>query len=137
MDRVDDAIDEYRECVRRWPDSAMSLNALGYTLADRTQEYKEAAKLIKKALKLEPDSPAIIDSYGWVLYRLGENERALEELQRAYELLKDAEVASHIVEVLGALERLEEASKVLEEAELLYPDNVLLKNIRERVFPEE
>lgn len=136
MGRVDDAIDEYRESVKRWPDSAMSLNALGYTLADRTQEYAEAEKLIKKALKLNPDSPAIIDSYGWVLYRLGENERALEELQRAYEILKDAEVASHIVEVLGSLERLDEASTVLEEAELLHPGNELLKSIRERVFPE-
>jgi tetratricopeptide (TPR) repeat protein len=137
MGRLDDAIDEYRQCVKRWPDSAMSMNALGYTLADRTDEYAEAEKLIKKALELEPDSAAIIDSYGWVLYRLGENERALEELQRAYEMLKDAEVASHIVEVLGSLERLDEASKVLEEAELLHPDNALLKSIRDRVFPEE
>ena len=137
MGRLDDAIVEYRRCVKRWPDSAMSLNALGYTLADRTQEYAEAEKLIKKALKLEPDSAAIIDSYGWVLYRIGENERALEELRRAYEILKDAEVASHIVEVLGALGRLDEASAFLEEAELLHPDSELLQSIRERVFPED
>lgn len=137
MDRLDDAIKEYRQCVKRWPDSAMSLNALGYTLADRTQEFAEAEKLIKKALKLEPDSPAIIDSYGWVLYRLGKRERALEELERAYEMLNDPEVASHIVEVLGSLDRLEEASKVLEKAELLHPDNELLKNVRKRIFPEQ
>ena len=137
MGRLDEAITEYRQCVKRWPDSAMSLNALGYTLADRTDDYREAEKLIKKALDLEPSSAAIIDSHGWVLYRLGENERALEELQRAYALLKDAEVASHIVEVLGSLERLEEALQVLEEAELVNPDSVLLRDIRERVFPEE
>jgi tetratricopeptide (TPR) repeat protein len=137
MGRMDDALEEYRKCVKRWPNSAMSLNALGYTLADRTQEYAEARKLIKKALKLNPDSAAIIDSHGWVLYRLGENERALEELQRAYEIMKDAEVASHIVEVLGSLERLDEASDLLEEAELMHPDNDLLRDIRERVFPEE
>ena len=137
MDRLDDAIAEYRQCVKRWPDSSMSLNALGYTLADRTEKYAEAKKLIKKALKLDPESAAIIDSYGWVLYRLGENERALEELQKAYTIIKDAEVASHIVEVLGSLERLEEALQVLEEAELLNPDNALLRDIRERVFPEQ
>jgi tetratricopeptide (TPR) repeat protein len=137
MGRLDDAIADYRSCVKRWPDSAMSLNALGYTLADRTDEYEEAERLIKKALKLDPTSPAIIDSYGWVLYRLGENERALEELQRAYAMLKDAEVASHIVEVLGSLERLEEALQVLEEAELLSPDRELLRDSRERVFPED
>ncbi len=137
MGRLDDAIADYRQSVKRWPDSAIALNALGYTLADRTGEYAEAEKLIKKALKLDPDSAAIIDSYGWVLYRLGENERALEELQRAYTMLKDAEVASHIVEVLGSLQRLEEALTVLEEAELLNPDSALLRDIRERVFPED
>ncbi len=137
MGRVDDAIKEYRQALKRWPDSAMSLNALGYTLADRTTKYAEAEKLIKKALKLDPDSAAIIDSYGWVLFRLGENERALEELQRAYAILKDPEVASHIIQVLAKLDKQDEALKVLEEAELLSPDNKLLKDVREHVFPEE
>jgi tetratricopeptide (TPR) repeat protein len=137
MGRLDDAISHYRQCVKRWPDSAMSLNALGYTLADRTSEYEEAEKLISKALHLDPGSAAIIDSYGWVLYRQGENERALEELQKAYALLNDPEVAAHIVEVLGSLERLEEALQVLEDAETLHPDSVLLRDIRERVFPED
>ena len=137
MGRVDDAIGEYRQAVKRWPDSAMSLNALGYTLADRTAKYAEAEKLIMKALKLDPDSAAIIDSYGWVLFRLGKNERALEELQRAYAILKDPEVASHIIEVLAKLDKQDEALKVLEEAELLNPDNKLLNDVREHVFPEE
>jgi len=137
MGRVDDAISEYRQAVKRWPDSAMSLNALGYTLADRTEEYAEAEKLIVKALKLDPHSAAIIDSYGWVLFRLGKNERALEELQRAYAILKDPEVASHIIEVLAKLDKQDEALKVLEEAELLNPDNKLLNDVREHVFPED
>ncbi|MGH8166941.1 MAG: tetratricopeptide repeat protein, partial [Woeseiaceae bacterium] len=118
-----------------WPDSAMSMNALGYTLADRTDEYKEAARLIEKALELEPDSPAIIDSWGWVLYKQGEHEQALKELERAYEQLKDPEVAAHIVEVLWKLERVDEAKKVLEDAEVLFPENELLENVRKRVFP--
>jgi len=137
MGRVDDAISEYRQAVKRWPDSAMSLNALGYTLADRTEDYAEAEKLILKALKLDPHSAAIIDSYGWVLFRLGKNERALEELQRAYAILKDPEVASHIIEVLAKLDKQDEALKVLEEAELLNPDNKLLNDVREHVFPED
>ncbi len=137
MDRVDEAIEQYRAAVKRWPDSAMALNALGYTLADRTTRYREARRLIKKALELEPQSPAIIDSWGWVLYRQGEYEEALEQLERAYDGLKDPEVASHIVEVLWKLDRLEEARAVLEEAEVLFPDNGLLKRVRERVFPEE
>jgi len=136
MGNVDEAIRQYRSAVKRWPDSALSLNALGYTLADRTTKYREAARLIKKALELEPDSAAIIDSWGWVLYRQGEHEQALVELKRAYDSLKDPEVAAHIVEVLWKLERLDEAKEVLEDAEVLFPKNELLENIRERVFPE-
>jgi tetratricopeptide (TPR) repeat protein len=136
MDRLDDAIDLYRKSLKRWPDSAMTLNALGYTLADRTDRYDEAAKLIYKALELDPESPAIIDSWGWVLYRQGKNDEALVQLERAYKRLRDPEVASHIVEVLWALERHDDAKTTLENAELLYPDNPLLKSVRERLLPD-
>jgi tetratricopeptide (TPR) repeat protein len=112
----------------------MSLNALGYTLADRTDQYDEAAKLIHKALELDPGSAAIIDSWGWVLYRQGNNDEALVHLERAYELFRDPEVASHIVEVLWALDRQDEARSRLEDAELLFPENDFLKDVRERLL---
>ena len=134
--RIDEALVGYRQAIKRWPESATALNALGYTLADRTDQYEEAEKLIRKALKIDPKSPAIIDSLGWVLYKLGRNEEALHELQRAYEKLNDHEVASHIVEVLAVLERYDEALKLLESAEKKTPDSELLKNVRERYFPE-
>ncbi len=137
MGRLDDAVDLYNVAVDRWPESPMSLNALGYTLADRTDRYTEAAKLIKKALKLDPESAAIIDSYGWVLYRQGEYDEALKQLQRAYEMLKDPEVVSHIVEVLSKLGRDDEARQTLADAEVLFPDNELLQGTRERIFPAE
>jgi tetratricopeptide (TPR) repeat protein len=136
MDRLGDALDLYRKTAKRWPDSAMTLNALGYTLADRTDQYDEAAKLIHKALEIEPESAAIIDSWGWVLYRQGQNEEALIHLERAYELFRDPEVASHIVEVLWALERPDDARTMLEKAELLFPDNELLNSVRERFVPD-
>jgi tetratricopeptide (TPR) repeat protein len=134
--RLDDAIAEYRGAVKRWPDSSMGLNALGYTLADRTEQYEEAEELIRKALEINPDSAAIIDSLGWVLYKLGQHEDALAELQRAYESMNDPEVASHLVEVLSELERKDEALELLESAEKLDPDSELLKNVRTRYFPE-
>ena len=134
--RQDEAIAEYRAAVNRWPDSSMALNALGYTLADRTDQYKEAEKLIRKALALNPESPAIIDSLGWVLYKLGQHEEGLAELQRAYERMEDPEVASHLVEVLAELERRDEALALLESAEKLHPDNKLLEDVRSRYFPE-
>jgi tetratricopeptide (TPR) repeat protein len=136
MDRVDDAISQYRAAVKRWPDSAMSLNALGYTLADRTDRYKEAEKLIRKAIKYDPDSAAIIDSLGWVLFKLGRYEDALVELERAYAKLPDPEVASHIVDTLAALDRHDQARSVLEDAESRSPDDQMLRDVRERVFPD-
>lgn len=136
MGQLDDAILQYRNAVKRWPKSALSLNALGYTLADRTEEYKEAEKLIRKALKYDPDNAAIIDSLGWVLHKLGRHEEALVELERAYAKLDDPEVASHIVEVLAALARRDEAMELLVAAETKDPENPLLKNVRERVFPD-
>jgi tetratricopeptide (TPR) repeat protein len=136
IDRVDDAVGEYRTAVKRWPDSALTLNALGYTLADRTDQFEEAERLIRQAIEMEPDNPAIIDSLGWVLYKLGKHEDGLAELQRAYERMKDHEVASHIVEVLSELDRPDEALQLLESAEQRNPESELLKDVRSRYFPE-
>jgi len=137
MGRQEEAIKAYREAVRRWPDSSMSLNALGYTLADRTDRYSEAAKLIRKALKLDPESAAIIDSWGWVLFRQGKHEEALVYLEDAYEKLRDPEVAGHIVEVLWALGRTDEARQALDEADQLFPESSYLSDVRERLFDEQ
>lgn len=136
MGRLDVALDAYASAVQRWPDSAQSLNAYGYTLADRTDRYAEAKKLIQKALKLDPDSAAIIDSYGWVLYKLGQPEQALVELQRAYDRFDDHEVAAHMVEVLVVLERNTEALQLLEAALEKTPDSPILDDVRTRLFPD-
>ena len=136
MDRLEEALASYKAAAKKWPKSALSLNAYGYTLADRTDRYREAEKLIRKALKYDPDSPAIIDSMGWVLFKLGRHEEALVELQRAYEGFDDHEVAAHIVEVLVALERRDEALEFLQAAEEKTPDSELLEDVRTRLFPD-
>ncbi len=136
MDRLDDAISQYRLTLKRWPESAMSMNALGYTLADRTEEYTEAAELIGKALALTPDSAAIMDSWGWVLYRQGKAEEGLGFLMDAYEIFRDPEIAGHIVEVLWSLDRHDEARDALKDAELLFPESEFLKEMQERYGPE-
>lgn len=105
------------------PDSVAALNALGYTLADRTDRYQEALELIDRARAAEPDSAAIIDSYGWVLYRLGRLPEALTELQRAYSLQKDAEIAAHVGEVLWVLGRRDEALRYFQDARRLDADS--------------
>ena len=114
------------------PDNTTALNALGYTLADRTQRYAEALEMIDRARAAEPDNAAIIDSHGWVLYRLGRNAEALVELRRAYALQKDAEIAAHIGEVLWTLGRRDEAKRYFDEARKLDPDNRALRRALEK-----
>ncbi|HEY6131474.1 MAG TPA: tetratricopeptide repeat protein [Halioglobus sp.] len=82
------------------PDNTTALNALGYTLADRTTRYTEALTLVSRALELQPNEPAILDSMGWVLFRTGRNDEAVEYLTRAYANFPDPEVAAHLGEVL-------------------------------------
>jgi len=135
MDLVNESIGAYRVAVDRWPDSPLSLNALGYTLADYTDQYAEAEKLIRKALRYDPNSPAIIDSLGWVLYKRGKHEEALEQLRIAYSRFPDPEVAAHMIDVLSELDRDEEALELLASAEARDPESDLLQDVRERRFP--
>jgi len=105
------------------PDHAHALNALGYTLADRNQRLDEAYKLIDSALKLLPDDPYILDSMGWVFFRMGEPDKALEYLQRAWKLKPDAEIGAHLGEVLWVRGQRDEARRIWDEALKLGPDN--------------
>lgn len=123
---------DFRRILVAEPDSVAALNALGYTLADRTTRYQEALELIQRARTAEPDNAAIIDSYGWVLYRLGRNQEALVELRRALTLQKDPEIAAHLAEVLWAVGKKDEARKYFEQARKLDPDNRALKRALEK-----
>ncbi|MFC5579404.1 tetratricopeptide repeat protein [Lysobacter niabensis] len=124
---------DFRKILVADPDSTAALNALGYTLADRTTRYQEALELIDRARAAEPGNAAIIDSYGWVLYRLGRREEALTELRRAFVLQKDPEIASHVGEVLWDLGRKDEARKYFEEARKLDPENRALQRALQKV----
>ncbi|HST45783.1 MAG TPA: tetratricopeptide repeat protein [Luteimonas sp.] len=114
------------------PDNVAALNALGYTLADRTTRYREALELIDRARVAEPDNPAIIDSYGWVLYRLGRLDQALVALRRAYGLQEDAEIGAHLGEVLWATGQRDEARRFFEQARKLDPDSRALQRALEK-----
>ena len=104
-------------------DDVDALNALGYTLADRTDRYQEALQLIDRARVAQPGSAAIIDSYGWVLFRLGRAREALDHLRQAYALQADPDIASHLAQVLWTLGRKDEARRYFDEARRLDPDN--------------
>ncbi len=122
-DRVDEAVRELRKLVADRSGDPVAENALGYTLVDRTGRFREGLKLIEQALAQTPDSGAVLDSMGWALHRVKRDEEALTYLQRAKRRISDPEVDVHLVDVLLALGRKDEAQALLKEASERYPDN--------------
>jgi Flp pilus assembly protein TadD len=110
--RIDDMERLLRRVMVLRPDNAHAYNALGYSLADRGQRLDEARKLIVRALELAPGDPFITDSLGWVEYRLGNREEALQLLRRAWDARPDPEIGAHLGEVLWSLGRKDEARSV-------------------------
>ncbi len=131
ISRIDILERDLRQILSENPKHADALNALGYTLADQTDRHAEALGYIRQALALKPESAAILDSMGWVHYRLGDNETALRYLWRAMELLPDAEIAAHLGEVLWRQGEQARAKKIWREALAKEPDSdYLLKTMK-------
>ena len=126
VDRIDVLESNLRKVIQLKPDYAHAYNALGYTLADRNTRLSEAYTLVEQALKLAPEDPFIMDSMGWVLYRMSQNDAAITFLKRAFELRADAEIAAHLGEVLWAAGQRDEARKVWKRALEEHPANELL-----------
>jgi tetratricopeptide (TPR) repeat protein len=125
---------ELRMILEREPDHVDSLNALGYTLADRNERLDEARRMIERALELRPDSAAILDSMGWVLYRQGEFEQAERYLRQAFELdREDDEIAAHLGEVLWEMGRQDDAKRVWREALSHTPDSDKVQAVVDRL----
>ncbi len=135
MGRIDQLERDLRTIIEAEPDNAQALNALGYTLADRTERYEEAHALIERALELSPEDFYILDSMGWVLYRLGRLEEAVDYLEKARELRNDPEVAAHLGEVLWVLGDRDAARTVWESALRDTPNDRKLLDVIERLAP--
>jgi tetratricopeptide (TPR) repeat protein len=114
------------------PDDVNALNALGYTLSNRTERYEEAEEYLQKALVLKPNDAAIMDSYGWLQFKKGQFESALSYLQRAYKKNRDAEIAAHLGEVLWAVGKKAQAKNIWKEADGAHPGSTHLREIKER-----
>lgn len=123
---------DLKQVIDNDPDNATALNALGYTLTDMTERHEEARELIERAHELEPDNPAILDSMGWVYYKLGQHERALPYLRRAYAAMPDQEVAAHLIEVLWVLDKRDEARELLQESQERFDSRPLIEDLLER-----
>ena len=135
MDRVADSEADLRGILQIDPDNAEVLNALGYTLADRTQRYREAQGYIEKALLLQPDTPAFLDSLGWVQHHLGLDADAVRNLRRAFALQKDAEIAAHLGEVLWLEGDKDGARGIWKQGQALDKDNRALKRVIDTYKP--
>ncbi len=132
LDRLDVVERDLKAIIAREPNNADALNALGYTLADRTERYDEALKLIERALALKPDDHYIVDSMGWVLYRLGRLQEAADYLRRAMEMSGDSEVAAHLGEVLWVMGDKQGARDVWKTALRTTPDDQRILELLKR-----
>ena len=119
---------DMRKLITLQPDNAHAYNALGYTLADQTDRLSEAMALIVKANELLPDDGFILDSMGWVYFRLGDNEQAIKFLRQAMAIRQDAEIAAHLGEALWVAGHQDEAIKIWRQGTEWGPENVILKN---------
>ena len=135
IERIEVMEGRLRKLIALKPDHAHAYNALGYSLADRKQRLDEAEALVRKGLALTPEDPFIIDSLGWVLYRRGELAGALEQLQKAFGLRADPEIAAHLGEVLWMLGRRDEAARVWKDAAKANPDNPVLADVIKKFKP--
>lgn len=132
LDKLDVLEADLQKILQKKPDDVGALNALGYTLTDRTQRYDEAEKYLEQALKLQPDEAVIIDSYGWLQFKRGRPEQALSYLRKAYEKQPENEIAAHIAEVLWSLGSKKEAKELFDSAYKKSPDDEYLLEFKRR-----
>jgi outer membrane biogenesis lipoprotein LolB len=125
-----------REILRKNPNDVNALNALGYSLADRNLRLPEAFALISKAHQLSPRDGFILDSLGWVNFRLGKNALALEQLQQAFEMKPEADIAAHTGEVLWVMNRRPEAEEMWRQGQKIDANNSTLKETLKRLKPD-
>jgi len=133
LGRIDRMESDLRRLIVLRPNHAHAYNALGYTFADRNVRLDEARTLIERAVQLAPEDPQILDSMGWVAYRQGKIEEALNWLQRAWAIRTDPEIGAHLGEVLWRLGRTADAIAIWKQAMGRDPANALLRETRDRL----
>ena len=135
LDRIDEAESKLKQLITLRPNDAQALNALGYTLVDRTSRTDEGLAFIERAHKLSPTDPFILDSLGWAFYRLGRFDDAERYLRQALDGRPDAEIAAHLGEVLWRKGEHEKALAVWKAQLDTNPENAVLKETVRRFAP--
>ena len=132
VDRLDMVERDLKEIIKKNPKHTQALNALGYTLADRTSRFKEAHGYIKRAMVLAPNQAAIIDSMGWVQYRLGNYKQSIKHLRQALKIDNNAEIAAHLGEVLWVSGSKKAARQAWNKARSIDKNNSVLRKTLKR-----
>ena len=127
---------DLRRILEQDPNHAATLNALGYTLTNHTERYEEAADLIERALALSPGDPAILDSLGWVYYKLGQLAQSEALLRQAHQAFPDPEVAAHLGEVLWIQGKQIEARDIWRDGLSRVPDHSIILEAVQRLGAE-
>lgn len=135
LGRLDQLEADLKVILEIEPDNAHALNALGFTLADQTDRIEEAYGYLKRAIEIMPEDPAIIDSLGWVYYRMGNYEEAIRLLRTALSRFDDAEIAAHLGEVLWVNGQQQEARGIWQKALKKSPDDPVLQEVMQRFIP--
>ena len=135
LDRFDVLESSLKRLIQLKPDHAHAYNALGYSFAERNLRLPEAKQLIEKALEIAPADFFIIDSLGWVLYRMGDLKGAARELRRAWDGRPDGEIGAHLGEVLWTLGDRDEARRIWQESLKTSPENDTLQKTLKRFGP--
>lgn len=137
LDKLDVLEADLLKILEKNPDDVGALNALGYTLTDRTQRFDDAEKYLQKAIQLQPDEAVIVDSYGWLQFKKGKYDLALEYLKKAYDKQQENEIAAHIAEVLWVTGKEKEARDFFEPIFKKFPDDEYLLKFKKRFIPDE
>ena len=124
-----------RKLIKIAPEHAHDYNALGYALLERKVRLNEAMQLIEKAYQLDSDDAAIMDSMGWAYYLLGNLDKSIEFMRRAYSALPDPEVAAHLGEVLWKQGAFKEAQAIWQDNLKINPDSAALKAVIRKFLP--
>ncbi len=137
LNKLDVLEADLKKILAKYPDDAEALNALGYSLLGNAGRYADAEKYLQQALNLQPNEAVIMDSFGWLQYKLGRLQQALGYLERAYAKQQEGEIAAHLAEVLWALGRKEDARKVFSKAIKKAPEDEYLLDFKNRLLSGE
>ncbi len=137
INRLDMLEADLKKILAKYPEDAEALNALGYSLLDDAARYAEAEKYLQHALKLQPNEAVIMDSFGWLQFKLGRFDQAAAYLERAYAKQQESEIAAHLAEVLWVLGRKEEARRIFATAIKKAPEDEYLLEFQKRILGGE